>query len=590
MASATKKGKQPAKELLASLIEQIHPCEHDHPLLLSNGIEGAQCKTFSGDTEISGVNVHKSLVAKIYDIEGDFVNALFKVQAYGGIFEDVLIPDAKIGGCYARIGKLGQTFLVVEDVLCGIAMNLATGMGVVVALYSSNFLPVCQALRKKYPEKTMIICGGDHGNMRGHRSVNTVNAVARKVGALVAFPEGENTFLDYYRKHGSDAVIDLMANVAEPEELFTFGEKVDKSGIPEEPSDWSSPVNGQALFADVVELLNSYVSLPEGAAIAIALWIILTHTIEVARVAPILLILSPVRQCGKTTLLGLLLRLTFRPMTSANLTAAVLFRTVDTWSPTLLVDEADTFLVNSVELNGVINSGHTRETAYVHRIGRGNMAERFSTFCPKAIAMIGKPSDTILDRSVVIHQQRKLEDEVKKTLLPRKNVEIESIRGRIARWSKDNLSLIEAAEFDRPKLGNDRTADNWEPLLAIAQALGPNCFETATEAATLLSSKHARVSCTGEDLLKDVKVVFDKSKAKRLPTAHLISQLCTDDDSPWREFNKGRPITSTELARLLRAFEIESSNLRISDDVILKGYKREHFDDAFSRYVPSNRK
>jgi putative DNA primase/helicase len=344
------------------------------------------------------------------------------------------------------------------------------------------------------------------------------------------------------------------------------------------------------LFAEVVEVLNSYLSLQEGAAIAITLWIFFTHTIEVARVAPILTITSPVPQCGKTTLLGLLLRLTFRPMSSANLTAAVLFRTVDSLAPTLLVDEADTFLQNSVELNGIINSGHTRETAYVHRMGRGNKPERFSTFCAKAIAMIGRPSDTMRGRSVVIQQQRKLEEEVKKTLTPRKNVELASIRARIARWSKDNLSRIEGAEIDRPKLGNDRSADNWEPLLAIAQVLGPNCLDVAMEAAILLSRKHALVRCTGEDLLRDIKAVFDATKAKRLTTARLIEQLCTDDDSPWREFNKGRAITATELARLLRAFEIESTNLRISDEEIRKGYKREHFDDAFSRYVSNGRK
>lgn len=580
---------QPLKELLASIIEKTYECESDHPLLVSHGIDGARCQTYSGDIEISGINIHGSVIAKIFDLDNVLVNILVKVKADDNAFEDLLMPGAPLEGCYARIGKPGQTILVVEDFVSALALHLATGMGVVVFLSRANLLPVCKALLKRHTAAKLIVCGGDHGNMHGHRSIDTVNEVARKVGAYVAFPDGENTFLDYYRKHGSDDVFDLLTKAAEPEELFTYGKKDGKSCIPDEPSDWSSPVNGEALFVDVVELLNSYVSLTEGAAVAIALWIFLTHTIEVARVAPILSIMSPVRQCGKTTLLGLLLRLTFRPMPSANLTAAVLFRTVDKWSPTLLVDEADTFLLNSVELNGVINSGHTRETAYVHRIGRANTAERYSTFCPKAIALIGKPSDTILARSIGVHQRRKLEDEVKKTLLPRENVEIASIRARIARWSRDNLLRIENAQFVRPKLGNDRTADNWEPLLAIAQALGPNCFDAATEAATLLTYKHAQVSCTSEDLLRDIKAVFEKTKAKRLPTGLLIGELCADDESPWPEFRKGRPITPPELSKLLKAFEIQSMNLRFND-VVVKGYMQEQFEDSFSRYVRSNRK
>lgn len=590
MSSAINRKTQPIKEQFASLMDNIYPCEFNHSFLVSEGLEGAPCRYYSGPVEFSGIKIDDSPIVKIHDIDGVLVNFLIKTRAADSGFEDLLIPGAPLAACYARIGNMSEPILIVDDYSCGLALHLATGMCVAVTLCSANVLPVCAALRNKYSSKKLIVCGGDHGNRIGQRHVDTINGAARKVGALVAFPEGENTFIDMYRKHGPEAVSDLITAASEPEELLTLGKNDDKSGIPAEPSDWSSPVNGEALVMDIVELLNNYVSLQKGAVTALALWIIFTHTIEVARIAPILAILSPVRQCGKTTLLGLLLRLTFRPMTSANLTAAVLFRTVDAWFPTLLVDEADTFLLKSEELNGVINSGHTRETAHVHRIGRGNMPERFSTFCAKAIAMIGKPSDTILDRSIVIHQQRKLEDDVKEVLLPRKNIEIAAVRARIARWSKDNLQRIENAEFSRPKLGNDRAADNWEPLLAIAQAIGPTCFANANEAAIFLSRKHASVSCTGEDLLRDIKAVFDMSKAKKLPTALMIGQLCADAESPWSTFKNGKPVTPRELATLLSAFEIKSKNLRLGSDEVIKGYERAQFDDAFSRYVPDVRK
>lgn len=37
------------------------------------------------------------------------------------------------------------------------------------------------------------------------------------------------------------------------------------------------------------------------------------------------------------------------------------------WKPTMLIDEADTFLCDNDELRGVLNTGHTRATAYVIR-------------------------------------------------------------------------------------------------------------------------------------------------------------------------------------------------------------------------------
>lgn len=590
MSPAINRKRQPIQGQFASIMEDIYPCEPRHPFLVSKGLEGATCSYYSGPIELSGSKIDGSPIVKIYDIDGVLVNFLIKLQTADSHFEDLLIPGAKLDACFARIGQIGKSILIVEDYDSGLALHLATGMCVAVALYSANLLPVCAGLRKKYSNKKLIICGGDHGNMNGQRRIEMFNAAARKVGAAVAFPEGENTFNDLYRNQGAEAVSILVNAASEPEELFTVGTNNNNSGIPAEPSAWSSPVNGEALVIDIVELLNSYVSLQNGAAIALALWIIFTHTIEVARIAPILAILSPVRQCGKTTLLGLLLRLTFRPMASANLTAAVLFRTVDAWFPTLLIDEADTFLLNSEELNGIINSGHTRDTAQVHRLGRGNIPQVFSTFCAKAIAMIGKPSDTILGRSIVIHQQRKLEDDVKEILLPHKNIEIAAVRARIARWSKDNLQRVENTKTDRPKLGNDRAGDNWEPLLEIAQVIGPICFANATEAAILLSHKQASVSCAGEDLLRDIKAVFDSSNAKKLSTALLISQLCADAESPWSTFKNGKPVTPRELANLLSAFEIKSKNLRLGNDEVIKGYERAQFDDAFARYVPDARK
>lgn len=589
MSVISNRNKFPVKETLASLISGIHRSESNHPLLESVGLKDAPCYTYNGDSKILGIDLHRSLIVTIKNVEGELVNALIMVQVVGSNFEDILVPGGKITGCFARIGKLTQTILVAEDYFSGMALHIATKMCVAVALCRANLLPVCEALRKKHPAREMIVCGSDNGNMQGQRSVDLFNEVARKLGVSVAFPKGESSFLDHYRKHGKEAVAELVDEAVIPEELLPFGENKTASGIPEEPSDWSNPVNGESLFADVVALLESYVSLPEGAAIAIALWVFFTHTIEVARVAPILLILSPVRQCGKTTLLGLLLRLTFRAISSSNLTPAVLFRTVDKCSPTLLVDEADTFLSKSEELHGVINSGHTRETAYVQRMGASGIPVSFKTFCAKAIAMIGKPTETIMDRSIVVNQQRKLASDAKMVLLTKMNVEIAAIRARIARWSKDNLQRIESAEFDRPQLGNDRAVDNWEPLLAIAKIIGASCFSDAMEAAILLTQKHTQIRCTGEELLRDIKAVFDKIKAKAIPTALLISELCADPESPWVAFKNGKAITAQELARLLKAFDIESANLRVGGDSVLKGYKREDFDDAFARYVPAKR-
>lgn len=587
MSTAPKQFKHQRTTKIASILKGMRSSPHDHPYLEELGLHGAKCTHYEGPEIISGVPIDGSFTVKIVNIDQVVVNFLIKSRIANLSFEDILIPGGDLTGCFIPIGKMTDTILVANDYACAMALHLATGKCVAVALHNKNLLPVCVGLRLKYSDKKLVVCGGNHDNASKYENLEWVNQAAMKASALVAFPKGADTFLAMYRTAGPEMVSDLIDAASEPEVPFTLGAKNSKTISFDEPSFWSSRVNGNGIIAEIIELLNSHLSLPSGAAIAIALWVLFTHTIKVARVAPILAVLSPVRRCGKTTLVGLLLRLVHRPMASSNLTTAVLFRTVDQWSPTLLIDEADTFLSKSEELTGVINSGHTRHAAYVVRIGKDNKPERFDTFCPKLIAMIGKPTDTILDRSVVIHQQRKHKDDTKKKLSIETSVETVVLHARIARWAKDNLECIRTASCEATDLGDDRTDDNWEPLLAIAHAIGPECFANAIEAASLLADKHAKVSCTGEDLLKDIKTVFDHSQEKSIPTAILIGQLCADEESPWTAFKNGKPVTPPDLARLLKPFEIESENLRIGRDLVVKGYKHARFKDAFSRYVPT---
>src|SRR5947208_1489958 len=76
----------------------------------------------------------------------------------------------------------------------------------------------------------------------------------------------------------------------------------------------------------------------------------------------------PERQCGKTTLLTVLSELVNRPVVSSNVSPPALFRAIEELRPTLLIDEADTFLKGNDEFRGILNAGYTRKTAFVLRV------------------------------------------------------------------------------------------------------------------------------------------------------------------------------------------------------------------------------
>jgi hypothetical protein len=155
---------------------------------------------------------------------------------------------------------------------------------------------------------------------------------------------------------------------------------------------WADEVRTAELLEEIRATITRYVIVPESASIAVPLWILFAWAHDVALVSAILAILSPEKRCGKTTLLSVLLQLVPRPLTSSNITTAALFRTIEKFEPTFLLDEAETFLHENEELRGVLNSGHSRATAFTMRlVGDTHEPRSFRTWGPKVIAGIGKP-------------------------------------------------------------------------------------------------------------------------------------------------------------------------------------------------------
>ena len=76
-------------------------------------------------------------------------------------------------------------------------------------------------------------------------------------------------------------------------------------------------------------------------------------------------------------------------------------------APTLLIDEADTFLKENDELRGILNTGHRRGGQVTRTVGDDHEPRQFSTWAPAVIAMIGRLPDTLNDRSVVISLRRR---------------------------------------------------------------------------------------------------------------------------------------------------------------------------------------
>ena len=124
------------------------------------------------------------------------------------------------------------------------------------------------------------------------------------------------------------------------------------------PEPWPEPVDGDDLLSEIIATIKRFVVYLDETAIAAALWIVMTWFVDVIQVAPLAVITAPEKRSGKSTLLEIFGLLCNRPLQCSNITPSALFRTIEDYKPTLLIDEMDTFARDNDELRGVLNSGH----------------------------------------------------------------------------------------------------------------------------------------------------------------------------------------------------------------------------------------
>jgi Protein of unknown function (DUF3631) len=240
------------------------------------------------------------------------------------------------------------------------------------------------------------------------------------------------------------------------------------------------------------------------------------------------------------------------------------------------------------EIRGLLNAGHRRGAVAGRCVVRGKTVttEEISAYCAVALAGLGWLPDTILTRAVVIRMRRRAPSE--KVTAFRRRVhapEGEALRRRLAAWAAKVVDPMAAARPEMPLGIEDRNADVWEPLLAIADAEGGDWPQRAREAAVALigAARDAEPSL-GIRLLADMKTVFEALGKSALATSAIIDALIALPESPWGDL-KGKPINDRGLARRLQQYGIKPKVVRVGESTP-RGYLKADFHDAWLRYCP----
>jgi putative DNA primase/helicase len=353
------------------------------------------------------------------------------------------------------------------------------------------------------------------------------------------------------------------------------------------PDPSPQPVDGAELLDELTSTIRSFIVMPEVAQHAVALWIVHSYVFGTMMVTPRLVVKSAQKRCGKTTLLLLLEALCARTLSSASISPASVYRVVELAQPTLLIDEGDVFINDNPELRALLAAGYLRGAQTTRVVGEAHEPRQFSCWSPAAIATIKPLHDTLEDRSIVVALERKVRGEKVTRLRIDRLQQMAPLTSKIQRWSDDNITALEQADPDVPEALNDRAADCWRILVAVAECAGGEWPERARKAALKLSSDNEDIETVATMLLADLRDLFEASGHDELFTAEIIGALIRMEERPWAEYGEPpRPFSRTQLARLLRPFKVKPKNVRrAGTQQQAKGYELKQLEELFKRYL-----
>ena len=617
-----------ARKTAAWILAKANPPD-DNAYLASKGVKSyGQLRQWRG-----------SLVVPLRDAAGE----LNSLQFIGADGTKRFLSGGYVTGCFFTLAdKPDRPLVIAEGYATAASVHEATGFATVAAMDCGNIKAVAEALRDKWPEREIIIAADNDQFTDGNPGATKATEAAKAIGARLAVPQFEDAatkltdFNDLHQRQGADTVktqiqgaqaqkesdeqslqrlaalpllqyercreaeaerlgikrvssLDSLVDSKRPKLKTADSTQGSKVSFPDIVP-WDSPVNGAALLNEIAMNLERFVVASNSAIIAAILFVLHTYAFDLGDISPILFITGPTKRCGKSRLLSLLARLAHRALAVSSASAAGIYRTIELHRPTLLIDEVDAFLQGDDQLRGLINSGHTRDAAFhLGCVAKGDdfVPRRWSTWTPKIFSGIGRLADTLEDRAVIIEMVRRRKDEPCERL--RHRARFEDLQRKCARFVADHAEEIKNADPQIPDELNDRAADNWLPLLALADLARGDLPAKARQAAVALSgSDNGESLGLNGQLLADIRDVFTAAGADRLGSKDMAECLAHIEGRPWAEFGRQRrPISPNQLANLLRGFGVSSRTIRVGDSTA-KGYDAGDFSDAFSRYLPVN--
>jgi hypothetical protein len=472
--------------------------------------------------------------------------------------------DISGGFIWVRKGPLNRgSLLICHDFETSAALAVLTGKKVACSLYPENNHSVAQAIAREYSHLTVVAFEA------------STSIESSKYYQSIKLPTSA-TLLKKIQSNREE----VLKKISEAELAAKKVRDRNEAGELRIASEQSTSICPEALIRRTLNVVKECVSIDDDSALMLVMYAFFTYLTKNFHHAALLFLTSPVRRCGKSTLLQMCAYLFCNITNVKGITKASL-ETLASANGTPLIDEFDEVLRNNPGVIGVLNGGIEAGAKVTLMSMDGTVITR-ETFGAKVLAGIGSLPPTLNDRSILVKMRRKHHTE--QLVKPHERKEtLAFLKREIQQWCNANAAIVSSTYVAPIEVNNDRFRDNYDPLLRIAACISKK-FETLVRAAAIrMVNSQQEENIGGERLLADIKLIFDTSKKNEIGTNELLSLLCKHDESVWRRYKVNSAITAIDLAKELGLFSI--SPVRIRSETQMRGYKREQFREAFTRYV-----
>jgi hypothetical protein len=359
------------------------------------------------------------------------------------------------------------------------------------------------------------------------------------------------------------------------------------------------PADGAAVLDEIGAFVSRFNIFPsEHCVPMLVLWYAHTHAAEHFYITPRLILSSAEPGSGKTRVLEVAQYLVATPEMTMSASPAALFRLISAAPITILFDEVDAIFSpknnggNIEDLRALLNAGYKRSATIPRCVGdaKAMKVQRFKVYAPAALAGIaGHMPDTITTRAITVHMKRRAPNEKVAPFKTRKvEAEAEPLRDRLATWVASIGERVGEAEPEMPDGVTDRSAEIWEPLLAIADEAGGHWPDKARAACShFVANTDPRAGSIGLRLLADLREIFTEHQAERLPTTAILDALHAMEERSWADFF-GKPFDARNLSKELGRYGVQIRPFKLNG-ATTKGYQttgETGLADAWTRYLP----